>query len=324
MSNLSVSSVTYPFNPNRDQPTAIAPMETQLVTPVNGVNYATFIPRSAPFFGAGLKLYNNATGAGLTRNVDYVLGYYYDRLSVDTYRELYGCITLLNTTTPVEVKLDPYAVLGGDFTLNDVQYASTVANLLNNPRTVDWSQVADTPASYPPVQHSHATNQTLNYQDYVDALTAMQTSVSALLQGFLTTINTHIDTHGNAHQASKTDFELGNVANYAPAQVADIPSNNSELYVTLDIAKSVYYSLFSIMNSVALGSSELPDIQSSAQTVNTLKIFDEASLLTSDEQANLTLWKVYYANLLIKANTGTTTVYTPPAANTALARLLGA
>lgn len=319
---ISVDEVVYPYNPLNNVAGAQGIVENHTLTPANGVNYVTIIPRAAPFFRRTLKIINVATNQPLVLDQHYTLGYFFAPFTALTYKGLYGCITFNELDAPIEVQIT-YDTLGGDFVLNATKYAELAANLVNNPRELDWSQIADTPETYPPIDHTHAADETLNYLDYVEQLQGLQAVISSAINGYVNALNTHIDTEGNAHNMTKLQFGIGNVPNWAAAVVDDIPGEGSTLLASLAIVKQTFTYMYSGATVNALKSEAIADVISSATVVQQLDILNDASLLTSDEISNLALWKAYRAQMLIKASTGATTEITPPATNTAFARLLG-
>lgn len=320
---ISVEDVVYPYNPLNNVAGAQGIVERHTLTPANGVNYVTIIPRAAPFFRRTLKIINTANNQPLTENQNYTLGYFFAPFTQLTYKGLYGGITFNELDAPIEVEIT-YDTLGGDFVLNSTAYAELAANLVNNPRELDWSQIADTPETYPPIDHTHAADTTLNYMDYVEQLQGIQAVVNSAINGYVNALNTHIDTEGNAHNMTKEQFGLGNVPNWAPAVTDDIPGQGSNLLMSLALVKQTFAYMYSGVTVKALKDGAVADVLSSANIVQQLNVLNDAALLTSDEVANLNLWKTYRAQMLIKASTGSTTVITPPATNTAFTRLLGA
>ncbi|QZA70800.1 hypothetical protein AH06_16 [Erwinia phage AH06] len=319
---ITVDDVVYPFNPLNTVAGAKGIVESHTLTPANGVNYVTFIPRAAPFFRRTMVLKNKANNQVLVEGQHYTLGYFFSPFTQLVYKGVYGCITVNELDAPIEVEIT-YDTIGGDFVLDATGYAELAANIVNNPRELDWSQIADTPDTYPPIDHTHPADQTLNYMDYVEQLQAMQALTVSAITGYVQALNTHIDTEGNAHNAKPIDFGLGNVMNWAPAVSADIPSGGATLYASLAIVKQTFQYLFGGATVPALNSAIIDDYINAESVCKTLNVLNEASLLTTDEVTNLNLWKVYRAQMLIKASTGTTTVLTPPDTNAAFARLLG-
>jgi len=319
---ISVADVVYPYNPLNNVAGAQGIVENHTLTPANGVNYVTIIPRAAPFFRRTVKIINVATGQPLVMDQNFTLGYFFAPFTALTYKGLYGGITFNELDAPIEVQIT-YDTLGGDFVLNSTKYAELAANIVNNPRELDWSQIADTPATYPPIDHQHSADQTLNYMDYVEQLDGLKSVITAAINGYVGALNTHIDTEGNAHQMTKLQFGIGNVPNWAPATVDDLPSQGSDLVMSLDMVKRAFNYMYTGATVTALKSAVVSDVVSSASIVQQLAILNDAGLLTTDEVANFTQWKTYRAQMLIKASTGAANTLTPPATNTAFARLLG-
>ncbi|ANJ64827.2 putative virion structural protein [Erwinia phage vB_EamM_MadMel] len=319
---ISVNDVVYPFNPLNTVAGAKGIVESHTLTPANGVNYVTFVPRAAPFFRRTLVLKNKANNQVLVEGQHYTLAYFFAPFTQLVYKGVYGGITVNELDAPIEVEVT-YDTIGGDFVLDSTGYAQLAANLVNNPRELDWTQIADTPDTYPPIDHTHPADQTLNYMDYVEQLQAMQALVASAIGGYVASLNTHIDTQGNAHGMKPIDIGLGNVMNWAPATTEDIPGGGTTLYASLAIVKQAFQYMYGGLTTPALKSAILNDYLSAESVVRTLTVLNEGALLNTDEVANFGLWKTYRAQMLIKASTGNTTVLTPPAVNGAFSRLLG-
>lgn len=322
MAVINLGDVVYPTNYLGTETGAQIKGEDYTLTPANGKNYVTLVPRAAPFFRKGMIIINAATGAELVEDRDYTLGWLYNNFSQQLYKGLYGCITFNNLSAPLAIKMS-YSTLGAPFVLDGAAYAQIAANAANNPRSLFWEQIANPPATYPPVPHIHPADQTMDYQQYIDAMKVGQAVIINAIATYQQALSNHTGLIGNVHGATAADFLLGNVQNYAMAVASDVQGNSEQLYVSVAMAKRIYQYMFTGLPPVALDSAVLPELLTAKATTSLLTDLNSAGLLTAAEQTNVKEWQVYVGALIVKACKGTTTVITPPAKNDALGRLLG-
>lgn len=322
MAVINGSNISYPFNPYGTDAACIIRNELHTLTPENGKDYVVVVPRCGPFFRSTVVAANVSTGASLTENSGYTVGNLFNELSQQTNKGLFGTLVFTKVTAPIQVRLQ-YATLGGDFVLNDTEYASAVVNIMTNPRSIFWEQLVGTPSTYPPIDHTHIADDTLNYQGYLDAFTVALAQFKNQLDVYLGTTTDHIDAEGNVHKLSKADLLLQNVPNYPAATLSDIPSNAADRLMTLTTSKALYMYLFGGLTGSALSSAVVGEVQTTKSVVELLSVFETAGLMTTAELLNAKEWKVYLANLYIKAFNGTATTITAPAKNGVYSRLLG-
>lgn len=322
MAVINGKDISYNFNPLGTDPTCIIRDELHTLTPENGKDYVVIVPRCGPFFRASVVAVNNSTGSVLTENSGYTVGNLLNEMSQQTYKGLFGTLVFTKLTAPIQVRLQ-YSTLGGDFVLNDTAYATAVVNILSNPRSIFWEQVVNTPATYPPINHAHIADDTLNYQGYLDAFTVALSRFQNQLEIYLRTSTDHIDANGNVHHMTAADLLLQNVPNYIMAAMADVTGNGTDRFMSVATTKAVYMYMFGGLSVPALSSAVIGEVQVAKSTVELLKVFEDAGQLSTAEIANAKEWKVYLANLYIKAFRGTTTVLTAPTRNGVYSRLLG-
>jgi hypothetical protein len=321
MAAINLGDVVYPFNPLGNETGAQIKGEDYTLTPANGKNYVTIIPRAAPFFRQGIKIINAATNKELVEDRDYTVGYMYNQFSQLLYKGLYGCITFQNLSAPINVKID-YATLGSPFVLSGAAYAQLVANIVNNPREIFWEQIVNPPSEYPPIPHIHPADQTVDYLQYIDAMKiGLNQTINAIAQ-YLSNLNDHKGLK-NAHQVDAAAVLLEKVKNYPMAATADIPGNNDQVYVSLLMAKKIYQYMFTGLPQVALDSAVIGELLTAKATTTILADLFNAGLMNSDEQTNFKQWQNYVGALIVKACKGTTDVITAPARNGIFTRLLG-
>lgn len=321
MAAINLGDIVRPFNPLGNDPGAKIVGEDYALTPANGKNYVTIIPRSAPFFRQTVKIINVATNQELVEDRDYTVGYLYNQFSQLLYKGLFGCITFTNLSAPINIKLD-YSTLGSPFVLSGAEYAQTVANIVNNPRSIFWEQIVNPPTEYPPLPHIHPADTTVDYLQYIDAMKVGQAITLNAISTYLGALTDHEGLR-NAHDVNAADLILEKVKNYPMAASADIPSNNDQLYVSVLMAKKIYHYLFTGLPLVALESTVINELLEAKATTAILGDLFDAGLMQADEQTNFKQWQTYVGSLIVKACKGTADVITEPARNGIFQRLLG-
>jgi len=321
MAAINLGNVVYPFNPLATDAGAQIKGEDYTLTPANGKNYVTIIPRAAPFFRQGVVIKNAANNQVLVEDRDYTFGYMYNQFSQLLYKGLYGCITFTNLSAPLSIKID-YATLGSPFVLSGASYAGLVANIVNNPREIFWDQIANPPATYPPIPHIQAASTTLDYQAYIDAMKVGQNVIVNAIAQYTAALTDHKGIK-NAHGVTALDLLLEKVKNYPMAAAADVPGNNDQVYVSVMMAKKIYQYMFTGLPLVALDSAVIGELLQAKATTVILRDLNDAGLMQTAEQTNLKDWQNYVGALIVKACKGTTNVVTPPSRNAIFARLLG-
>lgn len=219
---------TYPFNPTGTL--AQAPAEIHTVVAAVGPNMSFIVPRAAPFFRSSIKIRNitgvpaanQASAPLLVEGVDYIVTHRFEEACLGTGKQIYGSISFLNRNFAGQVRIDPYQTLGGNWVYDDYSYVETLTNSLYSIRTVQWTQIVQYPAAFPPIVHDHEMDDLVGMSQVVaaiqDLITAINTSganvasVAALLNQHLSAAGTH----------TKAQVGLGNVDNFALAQANQV------------------------------------------------------------------------------------------------------
>lgn len=239
-----MAAVVYPWNPFQE---IIANnINREVIKPsVNDVR-REFVPRGAPFFSRGFKLYIKGSTDPLTLGIDYVFGHPFSDFVTKYKRNAFGSVILLKK---IDAILEAsYSNLGGPFTLDDAAFAMLVANIANSPRTIDWSQLVNVPAAFPTDPHPHPAVQTYDYEEMMVALRsmilAMQDSQSGVDVSDL--LREHLEKSLiEAHRADKKDIGLELTPNMAAGEVADLTGNSGNLLVTISLMKTALRQLVS-------------------------------------------------------------------------------
>lgn len=204
------------------------------------------VPRSAPFFTANYEVYliDPATNAKtkLERYQHYAEGHPYAAVTNALQKQVCGSIIITDTTITGTVSIE-YNTIGGPFTIDSAKILEILANRQVNPVTVDWSQVADVPAKFPPEIHYHPAE---NLGEYGQLVTAVKDNTEAMKNEYdinSVTLNRHLrddNPHGitleklqvphlrNTHMA--TDKEVEDASNLLALITAANLSHFARIY----------------------------------------------------------------------------------------------
>ncbi|AGB07276.1 hypothetical protein [Vibrio phage VP4B] len=230
-----MSYLNYPWNPFGDNPECLVPNES--VTAL-GDERDLLVPRYGPFFEKDFILKDAQTGAVLKPGRDFVFVYPFVEFIKQYSRTVYGGLTLLSSGKNRQLTIESYKTLGEPFTMSDQDFINLSASIIHTDRIANWSQVVNLPMEgFPPDPHAHEPDLTYNYQALIDVLTRLDQGQRDEFNN--PTVASELVEHINkafklAHpSASAEDFNLGKVANFAPATDADLAGNSDQLYLTL-------------------------------------------------------------------------------------------
>ncbi len=206
--------VSYPLDTTGIASSNLIVNELHTLTEINDFTYRIIIPTFAPFYLNNLLVEHVSSSnvvTALVADVDYTICLVYNSASRALGRMLYGGITinteLINGTIRVS-----YQTLGGDWTADPQYVLEQLAEHVYNPRITIWDIVTDKPNQFPPSPHDNNIDTTYGYQELLDKINEVITSIiannadpSALL--------THLLDFNNPHSTTKAHVGLSNVAN---------------------------------------------------------------------------------------------------------------
>lgn len=240
-----MANPTYPWNPFQER---IDCRITDEVLKTSGDNdRRVFVPRAAPFFSGGATgtvnkkfvIKRQGSGAVLTPGVDYAFAHSFDRFIQKYMRNCFGAIVLLKPF-PDEVLLVSYDTIGGPFILDEVAWATLVANIANSPRVVDWADLINVPFDFPADPHEHPETQTY---DWLENYTALKSLIMIITDTSSTTnalklLEEHMEKNlPEAHPASKSDLGIPDVANNRSSTNEDLAGQSSNVNLTMQTFK---------------------------------------------------------------------------------------
>lgn len=223
-------------------------VENEVVKVANDTTRRVFVVRAGPFFsaarnnGAAKKfiLKRQSSNVELELGVDYAFCNTFDRFMDKYKRNVYGAFVLLKPF-PGEVLVASYDTIGGPFILDDVAFATLVANVANSPRQASWDSLIGVPTAFPADPHEQPLEQTY---DWLEAYAALKSLIIVMTdkaaQGdALALLEDHLKKRlPEAHAASTGDIGIPDVANLRPSTVADLAGADANVGVTMDVLKA--------------------------------------------------------------------------------------
>lgn len=232
-----------PYNPQGNLDGAWVPEELVTVRPSTGTGFNFLVPKYAPYFRNGLKIYNPETNAYLEEGVDFLCTHPFRAMAALTGLELYGSIMLLDTAFSGQLQLN-YFSLGGEFTLDQQQILNVLANNLYDPRVTFWEKVADVPSVFPPINHQHnVETDTMTWDDVVAAIESLKEPLEEGFNKAMTALLQHENRRDNPHGVTKAQVGLGNVQNFTTATESDLETIGENLYMTLAMTRKMIANL---------------------------------------------------------------------------------
>lgn len=236
-----MANITLPWNPWQDQ--ILARVENEVIKTSSDNNRRVYVPRAAPFFLKNATLRLRGSTTNLNPGSDYLLAHPFDRFIVDYKRNVFGAIVLRKDFSDQEILMS-YDSLGGPFVLDETAFVQLVANIANQPREIDWSDLVNPPVDWPADPHDHPPVQVYDMEDMMVKLTQLILVLNdSNTNG--TTLMSLLEDHLRkpilqAHTGNKADLGLPDVMNLRPSVITDIGSNNAGIQVTMDVLMEMF------------------------------------------------------------------------------------
>lgn len=273
--------VRLPYNPQGNLAAARISEEPITVRPSTGEGFNFYVPKYAPYFRNGFKLYNPDTNAYLVEGVDYLHTHAFNSMSQLVGLEIFGSIMFIDRTFSGNLQVSYYS-LGGEFTLNAQQMLELLANNLLNPRETYWERVANTPEVFPPISHQHnIATDTMTWDDVVTAIKSLKDPLAQGLNMAMQAVKTHERRQDNPHLTTKAQVGLGNVLNYAAAKESDLDSLGQNLYMTLEMTRKMIANLGGDSAAAHISNRNNPHVVTKAQVG--LGLVDNFATASNDE-----------------------------------------
>lgn len=232
-----MAAITYLWNPFQER--IDNDIKQEVIKTAGITTRVEWVPRAAPFFGKNFKLWRQGSATPLVLGVDYCFGHTFDRFIIDYKRNCFGSVIMLKPL-PNEVLLADYSSIGGPFVLDQIAFATLVANIVNSPRTADWTDLVDVPTEFPSDPHDHPADQTYDYLEMMTALRSLILAITDSSQGM--TVKKLLEEHMEAplieaHMGDASSIGLDFVANMGPATNADLEGSSGNKVITMAVFK---------------------------------------------------------------------------------------
>lgn len=238
-----MAEITYPWNPFQDQ--IKCDIVGEVIKSGSAAGRMEFVPRAAPFFTAAapnttkqFQLFKKGSTTPMVFGEDYVFAHPFD-LFIDTYRRnVFGSVVLLKPVS--EDLIANYSTIGGPFVLDEVAFLTLVANIINSPRIVDWSKLANIPTEFPSDPHEHPMVQTYDYYEFMSYIRSLIRAIGYTDDNVtvLSLLEEHVKKGlSQAHKASGADIALPDVENIGPATVQDLAGSSANKMITVETLK---------------------------------------------------------------------------------------
>lgn len=151
--------------------------EKHTVSIVNASMHNYIVPRYAPFFANNLVIIDVASGEPLEPGDDYILTHKYEEGTFNVNQDIFGSITLKDPARVGTFSL-VYQTLGGPFTDEASQSIENGLALLHDLTTVDWSELASVPDTFPLTPHNHPVTEVEAVAEMLSQLTLIREAIA--------------------------------------------------------------------------------------------------------------------------------------------------
>lgn len=164
----------YPLDPTGTNPDNLVVREPHQL---NKKTDPTFVrvacPLYGPFFAESVIILDASNGRQLVKDIDYKTTDLLQDPTLSFGKEISQFIVITNGEVSDEIEIS-YQVLGGNYQNNATAVQHVFETFLNDDRTVDWSNVGNKPATYPPSLHLHLLQDIINFGPLVVAINSLR------------------------------------------------------------------------------------------------------------------------------------------------------
>lgn len=263
-----MTQIVYEWNPFQER--VDNDLKQEVIKTASQTNRVEWVPRAAPFFSRNFKLWRLGSPTPLVLGVDYCFGHEFSRFVRGYNRNCFGSVIMLKPVDN-EVLLADYSSIGGPFVLDQIAFATLVANIINSPRIADWADLVDVPTEFPSDPHPHPAAQTYDYEEFMTNVRSLILAITDQSQGL--TVKALLEEHMaadliEAHFGDAASIGLDFVANMGPASNADLEGSSGNKLVTIAVLKEAFRKL--VAGTLALGAGDpVPNPPTSLKAVKT-------------------------------------------------------
>ena len=239
-------AIVYEWNPFQER--IANDIKQEVIKTAAQTNRVEWLPRAAPFFSKNFKLWRQGTATPLVLGVDYCFGHTFERFIMGYQRNCFGSVIMLKPVAG-EVLLADYSTIGGPFVLDQLAFATLLANIVNSPRVADWADLTNVPAAFPTDPHDHPVSQTYDYAEMMTSLRSLILSITDQGEGDTgVTVKQLLEEHMRAplieaHFGDSGSIGLDLVPNMSAASNADLAGSSANKLVTVAVLKEAFRQL---------------------------------------------------------------------------------
>lgn len=132
-------------------------------------------PNLGPFFAESLIIKNGIST--LFRGVDYQIVELHQEATLRYGKEICAVILIINPNIPSNVTIT-YQALGGHYTYNDVAIGNMYQSVINDNRSIDWTNIFNKPTEFTPTIHRHLVDDIYGFEPVVDYLERIKRAIT--------------------------------------------------------------------------------------------------------------------------------------------------
>ena len=235
-----MATIVYEWNPFQER--IANDIKQEVIKTAAQTNRVEWLPRAAPFFSRNFKLWRQGTATPLVLGVDYCFGHTFERFILGYQRNVFGSVIMLKPVAN-EVLLADYSTIGGPFVLDQIAFATLLANIVNSPRVADWADLTGVPAAFPTDPHTHPVSQTYDYVDMMVNLRSLILAITNQSAGETgVSVKQLLDEHMaapliEAHFGDPASIGLDLVPNMSAANNTDLEGSSANKLLTVAVFK---------------------------------------------------------------------------------------
>lgn len=244
---------TYVLDTEGNVPDNFIKGEQATLSRPNNEDFAYIIPKFAPFYTKGFRIYTRTQLGVITEwveGVDFHFGFQYLSGTINSHLPMYGCIVPVNQNFDGTIIFD-YRTCGGNYTLDEQKLLSILNTWKHNPVFATWDNVANPPFAFPVNQHLHNVEEdTKSYSDFIEWLGKHNPNLDA--DAIMAQVKTLIA--ATLRNITKSTVGLGLVENLGILPVKGAASNDSnDYYLTPKTGRIIAKNVMSEVDPQTLG-----------------------------------------------------------------------
>ena len=212
--------------------------EVHTVNAVNGQDFQVIIPKFAPFYSDTMRVWyrNGSTLTTCHLGSDWNPSLHFQSASLSTAKPVHCGVSLTGLGYTGELIME-YQTVGGEWVLDAQRIDQILAELIYNPRGMTWEAITGMRENFPPVNHKW------EFDDMV--------GMKEVTQGLDNVAQAVLNKASSSYVAppiSKTSMGLGNVQDYAPANIAVGIAGDSNNHVLTPLVLKAILDHYGLLN----------------------------------------------------------------------------